>query len=547
MDIRKTSAVVVLWAAAFAVTSAQSFNPRVEVTNTYRGKLVEVQKAEVPMAMPDSLLHFDYRVDYAVFDHPYKGSYEFHPYLIEMKPEVSRPSSSRLYLNAGAGYLLSPVLDFAWSPRPSGGFSGVVYDDFKGWYGPMRGGFATGYDGSMLRNRLGATGHFEGKGFNVVADAGYGFLHAGDSAVSHSFHAVDFSIGGGTAHDPFRKVNVHGDFGVSYGHDAFGSELSDGFGVRELAMNAGLGLTVPHRHYPGNLWAVDLAIESVRLSGGIVADGLMVSASPKYVISRDALRISLGVKLSALPGSGGRDASEPYHVESDYLYPDMHAEYLFNKGRTALFAHLTGGNRLDRYATLLELNPYSVFGGDGVNASVTRADLNLGLRGCAFKRLEYRAGWGYAVYDGILNEDCLSPGTPMFVYSEHTTTYSDVSLAWKGRRLDMTSELRYSHSFNGLSGLKPAALTGRFDLGCRCTERLTASLRGKGSGKRVMSGGAPGVPAWFDLGVRGEYQFSSGLSFWVDGGNLLCRNIYEYAWRARKGVQVSVGLCLNIR
>ena len=45
---------------ACAAASAQNLNPTVQVTNDYEGKLMEVNKQNVAMAIPDSLLKFDW-------------------------------------------------------------------------------------------------------------------------------------------------------------------------------------------------------------------------------------------------------------------------------------------------------------------------------------------------------------------------------------------------------------------------------------------------------------------------------------------------------
>lgn len=536
-------------AACAVPAAAQSFNPQVEVTNAYRGKIVETLKTDVPMSLPDSLLKFDYKVDYTVFDHPYRGSYEFRPYLIEMRPDVTPVGASRLYLNAGAGYTLVPTLDFAWSSKPGSKLSGTLYDDFDGWYGPMRGGFAKGYKGYMLDNRAGATGRYDGKSLKAVADVGYNFVGASDSLDTHSFHSLDASVRLESSGDPFRTVTAHGQANVSYGHDSF-DDASGGLGVREFVAGASAGLSFPQKHYPGNLLAVDAEAETVMLSQGADAHGMRVSVLPRYVIERDGLRLSLGVRASCLPGSGSRGDDEAYHASSKFLYPDVHAEWQLGKGRTTLFAHLSGGERLDSYSAMLRANPFfTLQGWRGPDASVTRADLNLGIGGCALRRLQYRASWGYAVYESVLNETWsdVCPGMPAFVYSDHTTMYSDVSAAWRSYRLDVDASGRYAHSFNGVEGLRPAAFTGRFSVAWRCTDRLEASVRGRGSSKRSMSGAEHETPAWLDLGVKAEYQLTSGLSLWASGGNLLCQDIYEYAFRARRGLSVCIGACLNIR
>ena len=60
---------------AGAAASAQNLNPTVQVTNDYETKPMEVEKNSVRMAVPDSLLKFDWNFNYSVFDNPYRGAY----------------------------------------------------------------------------------------------------------------------------------------------------------------------------------------------------------------------------------------------------------------------------------------------------------------------------------------------------------------------------------------------------------------------------------------------------------------------------------------
>ena len=87
-----------------AVMQAQDLDPTVEVSRVYEGKLIEVRKPVMEMAIPDTLYRFDLDFDYSVFDNPYRGSYEFNPYMLDMRPESNLRNPSAFYLNAGAGY-----------------------------------------------------------------------------------------------------------------------------------------------------------------------------------------------------------------------------------------------------------------------------------------------------------------------------------------------------------------------------------------------------------------------------------------------------------
>ena len=77
--------ILILLPAAICA-SAQDIDPTVEVSRTYQGKMMEVHKPMISMQIPDSVMQFDLDFDYSVFDSPYKGTYEFNPYLQDMKP-----------------------------------------------------------------------------------------------------------------------------------------------------------------------------------------------------------------------------------------------------------------------------------------------------------------------------------------------------------------------------------------------------------------------------------------------------------------------------
>ena len=111
--------LIISMAAVFAVAAlnAQNLDPTVEVSRVYEGKLIEVHKPAIEMAVPDTLYRFDLDFGYSVFDKTYKGSYEFNPYMLDMRPESNLQSPSQFYLKAGAGYTLHPTFDLLWSPE----------------------------------------------------------------------------------------------------------------------------------------------------------------------------------------------------------------------------------------------------------------------------------------------------------------------------------------------------------------------------------------------------------------------------------------------
>jgi hypothetical protein len=81
-------------------TWAQNMDPTVTVTRQYQGKLIEVGKPDLTMTVPDSLTRFDLKIDYSVFDNPYKGAYEFNPYLMEIRPQSEAFYGNEFFLRA---------------------------------------------------------------------------------------------------------------------------------------------------------------------------------------------------------------------------------------------------------------------------------------------------------------------------------------------------------------------------------------------------------------------------------------------------------------
>ena len=123
--------------------SAQNLDPTVEVNRSYEGKLMEVHKPMLEMAVPDSVLRFDLDFDYEVFDNPYKGAYEFKPYTMELQPVGKAAEQKRLYMRLGAGngleaLSLHPSADFVWSPFLREKFKMDVYARHRSYVGEYR-------------------------------------------------------------------------------------------------------------------------------------------------------------------------------------------------------------------------------------------------------------------------------------------------------------------------------------------------------------------------------------------------------------------------
>ena len=122
-----------------SVLTAQNLDPTVEVTRAYVAGKVEVDKPAIRMAVPDTVLKFDMDFDYSVNLSPFRGSYKFTPYAVDVRPEPSRDYGKTFFLRAGAGYPLHPVADLVFTPRfGKAPFTMSVYGTHRSYFGNYR-------------------------------------------------------------------------------------------------------------------------------------------------------------------------------------------------------------------------------------------------------------------------------------------------------------------------------------------------------------------------------------------------------------------------
>ena len=78
---------------------------------------------------------------------------------------------------------------------------------------------------------------------------------------------------------------------------------------------------------------------------------------------------------------------------------------------------------------------------------------------------------------------------------------------------------------------------------CAFSSRRKGSIVNLLDDKAVMDAYIPG---YVDLGVYSEVAVTRMLSFWIRGGNLLNMTIQHNPLYAEKGVNFTVGICLNL-
>jgi len=513
------------------IAGAQNFNPKVEVTNTYEGKVMDVHKKDIPMNVPDSLLQFEYNVTYSVFDNPYKGSYEFKPYMIEMKPDARLSDEKKLYLRAGAGYTLHPELDFVFTPAAHKNFRINVYDTFRGYYGdfgafkyadidPDKAGIGQfiwgkmdkSHSGYLFNNKFGLSGRYVKNQLCLDADAGYRLIASRDTLQSRMFHAFEGSLRLSPS-TPFGAGYFYGaGLAVNYGTEGTvdmpnASSASFVIPGDECAVNPGqeraqneasvkadasFGVVVGERAKVVG----DVVMAMVFDNHGAEANAFNMSLTPRYVFETGRIGVSAGLKLSLLNGTDNLDAGH-YSHKSQVIYPDLRLSLSIVPDQLKAYASVTGGDKINSYKSLIERNPYahSYFMGSALDFSSESVNFRAGLKGNAGKRLQFDLSSGYVIYknglmDAITNIN--SDFNPLYCASYSYCDYDlfDVTgkMIWKSSRLDMDAYAKYQMASipeDVFDYVAPANVLAGFSATYNWNRRVFAGLSVDMSGTRT--------------------------------------------------------------
>lgn len=577
--------VISVFSCIFAVSAAaQNLDPTVEVSREYEGKLVEVHKPAFSMAVPDSVTRFALDFDYSVFEKPYKGSYDFNPYLLNLKPAVSDNGESSLFLRAGAGYQLHPTFDVVWSPKL--GKKRILNLDVYGLHRSFLGNYLTiapkysengsavmtglpkdeagshkwfGYD---LLSKAGASARADFEKMAVDLGAGYYGLLQKDRSWVRGYNAVDANFG--LSSKPETVESLSFDLDVDY---RYGQEKADTSMIRENLL--GLELVVGPFNIKEHRLAFGFGGDLALYSGAFSTYAGEVHLVPKYVFKKDRLDISAGIKLSKLVRSseGGMFGSE-----EQYVYPDVNVSYILLPKSLKVYFIAGGGNRLDTYSSLIESNHHITHQLQNLKLDYTveRISLTAGFDGRITDKFSYNLRGGYANYANMMAYGIAIAETPRF-FTEYIACQKafaavDWALALRDLRFDGT--VAYDHYFgskgvfeNGFVSaavLAPAALTGKAAVEYSWRDRIIAGAdcnfasASKGGFMTpvpetdTFQGRDAVIPGYADLGVYAEYATARNLSFWLRAGNLLNMTIQRNPLYAEKGVNCTVGICLNL-
>ena len=563
---------------------AQTFNPTVVVTNDYEGKTMEAHKKDLPMSVPDSLNRFDLSFDYSVFDHPYKGAYEFVPYAMDIRPQAAPESKKLLYINAGAGYTLHPEVDIVFSPRLKKNLQFSVYDKLRGFWGPYIGSAfdlnpetssydlnrAESFSGYDFRNQVGLDLLYDNARTSMFMKADFRTITSSDNIESRLYNAAD--IYAGISSVTSNRWDYSAGLGFTYGWD----QIHNGDEWRLLSeIDATVTGAAHYELYNAMRVGGEVGFNYVSTSNLLNCGAGEVYAIPQFIWQYSRSFLKVGLKMAYIfpfdqsNKADDREAFRNYKHPSGYLFPDVEFTYRLVEDKLDAFVKATGGNDLGSYGNLLESNhffkpTYFMLFGPIMDNSVQKFNGSAGLR---FGSPHFQADLigGYATYengrlesfyvDNIYENSRLFNG---FSYVDYAQTYLQTDLKWNSARIDveLSGRLRNTNPLTeeAYIGILPAKLAATGSITYNLNHRLFAGVTADYSSARegyFFTGGhvevshAVTIPSYIDLGFNARFDFSDSFTLWGRVNNLLNKNVQKTLGHAYDGVYVTGGICFN--
>lgn len=546
--------------AAYVPVAGQNLDPTVEVSRSYEGKLVEMHKPALVMTVPDSVQRFDLDFDYSVFDSPYKGAYEFRPYLLDFRPSAHVDDSKKLYLRAGAGYRLHPELDVVWSPLSGRKFKMDVYASHRSYIGrylPVEGVRDSDWKGYALYSRAGADGHLNLDKLRMGFDVGYLGTAQDDFMRRRSYNALDMSLD--IASRSLKDEYFHYDFNLDY--RLAGDDLRAVSGVRNRVMENDLGmdLSLGQVFRRSHRVLFDIELDAAFYTGGFDASAALFSLVPHYVFNKGRWNLDLGVRISVL---NRPDAEKGFFsTGGQVVYPDAKVRFSVMDDALDIFAAAGGGNRLNTYGSLMERNPhfdmsYGAGMYDLLDNTVERINAVIGVEGRISSRFSYCLKGGYSNFRNTPMDAVFKVGTdggvasvllPGVAYTACSSLFAEFDFLWKSEWLQVDGTMSYD-GYRGMdmeSGIiAPAAFTGDVSVEYNWRKRIFAGVGCEFATDR--HGRYYSVKGYADLSLYAEYAVNRKWSFWAKGGNLLFMPVQRNPFYAEKGGSFTLGICLNL-
>ena len=564
--------------------SAQNLDPTVEVNRSYEGKLMEVHKPMLEMAVPDSVLRFDLDFDYEVFDNPYKGAYEFKPYTMELQPVGKAAEQKRLYMRLGAGngleaLSLHPSADFVWSPFLRERFKMDVYARHRSYVGEYRKVDAPDLSQKDVNLKMkssyrradydfltqaGVDARYDWADGTVRLDAGYYGIAERYGSQSNMYNALDVRAGVASKdYGQFINYDVYASYRFGIDRYEYKNLVEDSLTEHEISVLGKLKAVLMDDHKA----MFELGVDNHSYDFAGVSK---LTFAPHYMFRYGNWGFDAGFRIEALVHTGD---STCFASKGQVVYPDVTVDYQLIPGVMKAYAKIGGGTKVNSFSSLLaENHHFDMYYGHGkafMDNTIENLSAALGLEGRAGARFTYGVRAGYAMYGnapletvvvGMLPGDDQLAFMPGIAYAGYQNVYAATDLSWVTERFRVDGNVMYRHSwFEDLETrtggyFLPAALTGEVAFEYNWHKRIFLGMdcdfsTGRRQGSVLFPDGTikpAKVPGYADLGLNFEYLTTRSFSVWFRGGNLLNRAIQRNLLYAEKGVHLTAGICLNL-
>lgn len=540
--MRKTLFALSLAVAAVLPLAAQNINQSVSVTNDYIARFADFQKQQTGMQVPDTLYRFAYDFDYSVFDTPYRGSYDFSPYRIELTPEPMTPDSKRLYLRAGAGYSLHPQFELAWQALRADDLSVGVYADIDGYAGRYgRRGADGNFGGHDIRSRAGLNGLLLRPRSRLSYQFGYEGIYSGEAGNAPLFRSAFQSA---LASARIRSREYAGavlryDVRADYRHsgDSYTLPARTGhIGENVLLFGFSAGPVVRQKY--GFLMDADLGMQNIssanELLGG-TGTNFYASLRPHLDFVLGPVHLDAGLRL---------DYAGPAGAFRFSLSPDVTARMDIPQMDLELYAGISGGQSLRTFYDLKQINHTAQL--TAAQAGISREQLHIlaGLTGRWNSRLQYSLETGYVSYLGQPLASLCG-----IVLTDYKSAYGLGRLSWKGERLDLDGIVSYSYLriYQGTGAYAPPAVTATLQGSYNWLRQLRfGAFLDFASSRILITGDGVKIPAYANVGLTGAWQIDAHWGLWAEAGNLLGMAIERMPGFVEKSPYLTLGLSFGM-
>lgn len=563
--------VIIQAMALSSVLLAQNtnLNPTVQVTNAYENNVKDFERQALKAEIPDSLYEFDLNFDYSGFEKPYKGNDEFNPFLTELDL-VARPYDGKnFYLKAGAGYTLHPQLDLSWAIPSKGRFKSGLFLNHRSYFGkylidlPGRGDLqGASSNGTDSYSKAGFEGRADWERLRLQTAVWYDGVWSTNAALGES--GRNYNSGSAMLRIASRDLGASHTF-------KYDIRLNDSFGSSKLAfetLSARLNENVLDGSvllgYQTGVSFFGLGSDLNVASGSISVDnatesygGFALALRPQYRYGGETVTLEAGLAMlvSGTDGTMTNSSTADGKDEKFNIWPFVKFEWRAAADRFIIFADadvrgVAAGERRAWKASHLSL---------AYNPSLVKTSFaDLGIKGTVARKVQWKLGAGYenvrnANVFGLVHPGAVSaligavsapiPELAVLPKLDNFNFFLNVDATFGIFSLD--ADVRY-RAFLGKDKLDvlPSAFTA--DIRAAFDILSRASVYAGGDFRSSRKAGCDyTAPAYIDIYAGVDFRLNRKLGLFLEGRNLLGRQLQIVPGISEKGVSITGGIVLN--